>query len=87
MVTRHIRDTGVGDPTPRPGWSAIDIGDRLPGGRFEVDLVSEGFEFADESAFPSVGVVDTSCEVVGTEVAVGAGLSVRSRSSPATPYA
>ena len=52
----------------------IDIGDRLPGGRFEVDLVSEGFEFADEPAFACFGVVDAAGEVVRAKVAVGRGL-------------
>jgi hypothetical protein len=70
-VTRHVLDAGVGDPAPRPGWSVIDIGDRLRGGRFDGDLVPEGFKFADEPAFAGAGVVDAAGEIVRAEVAVG----------------
>ena len=42
----------------------IDIGDRLRGGGFDGDLVPECFEFADESAFAGVGVVDAAGEIV-----------------------
>lgn len=52
----------------------IGIGDRLRGGRFDGDLVSECFEFADEPAFAGVGVVEAAGEVVGAEVSVGGGL-------------
>src|SRR5882762_1920379 len=74
MVTRHVWDVGVGDPAAESGWLVIGIGDPLGGVGFEGDFVSEGFEFVDESAFAGVGVVDTSGEVVGAQVAVGAGL-------------
>ena len=51
----------------------INIGERLRG-RFDGDLVTEGFEFADEPAFAGVGVVEAAGEVVRAEVAVGGGL-------------
>jgi hypothetical protein len=51
----------------------INIGDRLCGGGFDGDLVSEGLEFADEPAFACFGVVDAAGEVVRAEVAVGRG--------------
>lgn len=57
------------------GWSVIDASDRLRGVGFDGDLVSEGFEFVNESAFTGVGTVDTTGEVVRAEVTVGGGLS------------
>jgi hypothetical protein len=71
VVTRQVPEVGVGDPAPGPGWSVIDVGDRLRGGGFEGDLVSEGFEFADEPAFPCFRAIDAAGEVVGAQVAVG----------------
>lgn len=52
----------------------INIGERLGGGRFDGDLVSEGFEFADESPLTGIGTVDTTGEVIRAEIAVGGGL-------------
>jgi hypothetical protein len=52
----------------------IVSGDRLRGGGFDGDLVSEGFEFADESTFAGVGAIDAGGEIVRAEVAVGGGL-------------
>ncbi len=52
----------------------IDAGDRLRGGGFDGDFVSEGFEFADEAALADFGVVDAAGEVVRAEVAVGGGV-------------
>jgi hypothetical protein len=46
---------------------------RLRGGGFEGDLVAEGFELVDESAFAGVGMVDTAGEVIGAEFAVCGG--------------
>jgi hypothetical protein len=74
VVTRHLLDTGVGDPALRQGWSVINIGDRLGHGGFDGDLVSEGFEFADEPALACFGVVDAAGEVVRAQVVVGRGL-------------
>ena len=52
----------------------IDVGERLRGGGFDGDLVSEGFELVDEPAFPCFRAVDAAGEVVRAEVAVGGGL-------------
>src|SRR5690349_3607023 len=46
---------------------------RLRDGGFEGDLVSEGFELADEPTFACLLTIDAAGEVVRTEVAVGAG--------------
>src|ERR671925_580376 len=74
MVTRHVPDVGVGDPAPGLGWSMINFDDPLRGGGFEGDLVSEGFELADEPTLAYFGVVDAAGEVVRAQVAVGGGL-------------
>jgi hypothetical protein len=52
----------------------IGAGDWLRGGRFDADLVPEGFEFADEPALAGFGVVDATGEVVRAQIAVGGGL-------------
>ena len=52
----------------------IDSGDRLRDGGFYGDLVAEGFEFADESAFSRFGVVEAAGEVVRAQIPVGGGL-------------
>jgi hypothetical protein len=59
------------------GWLVIGAGGRLRGGRFDADLVPEGFEFADEPACAGVGVVEVAGEVVRAQVAVGGGLGQR----------
>jgi hypothetical protein len=72
VATRRVRNAEVGDPASRLGWLVISSGDRLRGGGFKGDFVSEGFEFADEPAFAGVGVIDAAGEVVRAKVAVGA---------------
>src|SRR3954454_8093073 len=52
----------------------IDIGERLRGGGFDSDLVPEGFELVDESAFACFGAVEAAGEVVRAQVAVGGSL-------------
>src|SRR4051812_50157802 len=52
----------------------MDSGDRLRGGGFYGDLVGEGFELADESAFARFGVVEAAGEVVGAQILVAGGV-------------
>ena len=62
-VTRHL-----------VGLVGAILSEWLRGGWFEGDLVPEGFEFVDESAFPCFRVVGAAGEVVRAQVAVGGGL-------------
>jgi hypothetical protein len=57
-----------------PRGSVIGGSDQLRGGGFDGDLVTEGYEFKDESAFAGFGIVDAAGEVVRAELAVGGGL-------------
>ena len=51
-----------------PGWSVIDVGDRLGGG-FDGHLLAEGFELADQAALAGFGV-GVPGEVLGAMVRV-----------------